>query len=71
MNLELVEKLRELVTLVQENKVVNAEERIDYVPVGELDFEPRNYVVKFTIVDPKTKLPVTVTIETPVEKKND
>lgn len=70
-DLQIAEKLEELARLVRLNKLVSGEEHIDYEPLGNGQFLPTNYSISFTVVDERTKLPVIVTIETPVEKKND
>ena len=69
-DLEISDKLLELARLVREGKLFSANETVDYEPLGNGQFLPTIYSVTFTVTDEKTKLPVTVTIETPVEKKN-
>lgn len=70
-DLQIAEKLEELARLVRQGKLYVANETVDYEPLGNGQFLPTIYAITFTVTDEKTKLPVTVTIETPVEKKND
>lgn len=70
-DLEIVNKLTELTRLVREGKLTAADEKIDYEPLGNGQFNPTSYSVRFEVIDDKTQLPVMVTIETPVEKKKN
>jgi hypothetical protein len=67
---ELCEKLAALLKLLREDKLVSYNEYTMYERIGVI-VDQTDYVVEFTVLDEDTRLPVKVTITTPIKKETN